>query len=367
VIYGKDAKRESWAPPSWSPGGFLVAYGRERGTVGETAPDGPVGDGGPGLYPSWAGDRIAFSVGSSLQVMQLGDAGGARRVLVPAYMKPTQSTGIAAWSPDHAHLAFGVSLGGHEGGIAVVNADGSDYRVIAHGLNQSVNPTWSPNGQTIAFETSHNRDFEIYSVRADGTQLRNLTNAPQAEDRMPAWSGNSIAFISNRARSPRDLYGYDLYTMSPDGSNVQVRAGDLHPNSSLAWSPDGSKIAFAAGRECLRWGIYVLDLATGAEQRLTNRCTFSGTNHADVLRGTPVRDVLLGLGGADRILGLGGYDQLDGGRGNDRIYGGAGADTIYGGPGADRISCGTGRDTAFMDKYDRVARDCELVYRDQRK
>lgn len=369
ATWGADAMRGSWAPPSWSPGGFLVEYGRDRGTFGETAPDGPLGDGGPGLYPSRAGDRIAITVGSSLQVMQLGDAGGARRVLVPAYAKPSQSTGVAAWSPDHTRLAFGVmsTSATGEGGIAVVNADGSGFRVIAAGLNQSVNPTWSPDGQTIAFETSRNRDFEIYSVRADGTQLRNLTNAPRAEDRMPAWSGNTIAFISNRDRSPRDLYGYALYTMSPDGSNLVKRAFDLHPSSPLAWSPDGSKIAFAAGRECLRWGIHVLDFAAGSERRVTNRCTVSGTGHADVLTGTNFRDIVNGLGGADRIVGLGGDDLLHGGRGNDRLFGGAGRDTLFGGPGADAISCGAGRDIAYVDKHDRIARDCELVHRDRSK
>jgi Tol biopolymer transport system component len=369
VIYGADAKRGSWAPPSWSPGGFLVEYGRDRGTVGETAPDGPLGDGGPGLYPSRGGDRIAITVGSSLQIMQLGDAGGARRVLVPAYVKPTQSTGLAVWSPDHTRLAFGVmsTSATGEGGIAVVNADGSDFRVIARGPNQSVNPTWSPDGQTIAFETSRNRDFEIYSVRADGTQLRNLTNAQQAEDRMPAWSGSTIAFISNRDRTRRDLYGYALYTMSPDGSKLRKQAFDLHPNSPLAWSPDGSKIAFAAGRECLRWGIYALDLANNTEQRVTNRCFVSGTGHADRLIGTNFRDIVNGLGGADRIVGLGGDDLLRGGRGNDHLFGGAGRDTLFGGPGADGISCGAGRDIAYVDKHDRVARDCELVYRDRAK
>jgi Ca2+-binding RTX toxin-like protein len=370
VIYGSDAKRGSWAPPSWSPGGFLVEYGRDRGTVGETAPDGPLGDGGPGLYPSRGGDRIALTVGSSLQIMQVGDAGGARRVLVAAYVKPSQSTGVAAWSPDHTRLAFGVmpTSATGEGAIAVVNADGSDFRVIARGRNQSVNPTWSPDGQTIAFETSRNRDFEIYSVRADGTQLRNLTNAPQAEDRMPAWSGNTIAFISNRDRTRRDLYGYALYTMSPDSSNLRKLASDLHPNSPLAWSPDGSKIAFAAGRECLRWGIYLLETAIpGVEQRVTNRCSYSGTGHGDVMRGTRFRDLLFGLAGADQIVALGGDDYVDGGRGNDRIFGGAGRDTLYGGPSADRISCGGGRDTAYVDKYDRVAHDCEVVYPDRRK
>jgi Ca2+-binding RTX toxin-like protein len=367
VIYGADAKRGSWAPPSWSPGGFLVEYGRDRGTVGETAPDGPLGDGGPGLYPSRAGDRIAVTVDSSLQVMQLGDIGGARRVVVPTYAKPSQSTGVAAWSPDQTRLAFGVMVGAHEAGIAVVNADGSDFKIIARGPNQSANPTWSPDGQTIAFETSRDRDFELYSVRVDGTGLRNLTNAPDAEDRMPAWSGNTIAFISSPHRTPPGEYGYSLYTMSPDGSNLRKQAQDLHPYSPIAWSPDRSKIAFASGRECLRWGIYVLDLATGAERRMTNRCIVSGTGRADSLTGTNFRDIVNGLGGADRIVGLGGDDLLHGDRGNDRLFGGAGRDTLFGGPGADRISCGAGRDIAYVDRHDRSARDCELVYRDRSK
>jgi hypothetical protein len=34
---------------------------------------------------------------------------------------------------------------------------------------------------------------------------------------------------------------------------------------------------------------------------------------------------------------------------------------------ADRIACGRGRDTAYVDKDDRVAHDCEVVYRDRRK
>ncbi len=110
-----------------------------------------------------------------------------------------------------------------EGAIGVVNADGSKFGVLARGANQSVNPTWSPDGQTIAFETNRDRDFEIYSVRLDGSDLRNLTHAPQGDDRMPAWHGNTIAFISNRDRSPRDLYGFALFTMSPDGSNLHWR------------------------------------------------------------------------------------------------------------------------------------------------
>jgi dipeptidyl aminopeptidase/acylaminoacyl peptidase len=397
-IYGADGRRTSWAPPSWAPGGLALAYGGDAESVRVTAPSGPVGDNGPGLFPSWAGNAIAVTVGSSLQLIEL--IVGTRRVLVPSYVKPTQSTGVAAWSPDGRWLALGVMSTTVEGGaIAVVLADGSDFRLLAHGLNQSVNPTWSPDGETIAFETNRDRNFEIYSVRLDGTQVRNLTQSPQGDDRMPAWHGNTIAFISNRDRSPRDLYGFALYTMSSDGSNARWHAPDLHPYSPVAWSPDGTQLAYAAGRECFRWGIYTMTLATEHQERISNPCTFNGSPRSDVLRGSPFLDYLYGGNGADHLYGLAGADLLDGGPGNDRLDGGPGPDriggaqgddTIVGGDGNDRISggrgsdhisagkgddfvesmadgrrdvisCGGGRDTVVAERLDRIAPDCERI------
>ena len=361
-FYGTDARRGSTAPPSWAPSGLAVAYGRDRQTVRVTAPTGPVGDNGPGLYPSWAGDSIAVTVFTQLQVIQLGDAGGARRVLVPNYVKPTQSKGVAVWSPDGSRLAFGVVVNENEGGIAIVNADGSDYHVVGRGPNQSVNPTWSPDGTRIAFETNRDGKFDIYSVRADGTQLSNLSNS-LADDRLPAWHGSTIAFISDRDRAFREVFGYSLYTMSEDGRVVIRRAADLHPYSAPVWSPDGSKLAYSSGRECARWGIYMLELATNHSERLTNNCRFSGTPGRDVLRGTPFRDFLGGGAGADVIWAGGGADRISGGTGNDRLYGGPGDDYLEGDRGLDTIRCGAGHDTVIADKKDRVAHDCERVQR----
>jgi hypothetical protein len=398
-ITGGDGRRGSVAPPSWDPNGVAVAFGGERDSVRVDGPGGRVGDDGPGAFPSWAGTTIAVTVGSSLEVIDL--IIGGRRTLIPSYVMPTQSNGVAVWSPDRRRLAFGLMLGFGEGGIGVINADGTELRVIARGPNQSVNPTWSPDGRTIAFETNREGNFEIYSARVDGTEVRNLTRTPQGEDRVPTWHGDTIAFISNRDRSPRDLYGFALYTMSPDGSNQTWWAHDLHPYSGVAWSPDGSRIAFAAGRECLRWGIYVIELATKSVQRITNRCTFAGNGRDDILRGTPFRDFMHGLGGADYLFGLGGPDLLRGDSGNDHLNGGPGADVLIGGPGddvlngadgndrliaegrghdrilggggadliesdnrwRDVISCGPGMDSVLADKLDRIARDCERVRR----
>ena len=370
--YGSDVKRTSRAPPSWAPSGLAVAYSRHFDSVGVTAPTGPVGDDGPGEFPSWAGNDIAYTIENEVRVLRLGD--DSRRTVFTNYIKPSQSNGVPMWSPDRTRLALGVTdLRSGEGAIAVIDADGSGSRLVGAGQNQAVNPTWSPDGRTIAFETNRDRNFEIYSVRVDGTQLRNLTNAPGGDDRMPAWSGNTIAFISNRDRKPGQLYGFALFTLSPDGSNLQWHAEDVHPYSPPAWSPDGSKIAFASGRQCLRWGIYVFDRTTDGLRRVTNQCVFEGTLRADVIRGTafldfinggPGRDRLYGLAGADRIDGDLGGDYLDGGPGRDELLGGRGNDLIKSAGGSrDVVSCGPGRDTVRADRLDRVMADCERVTR----
>jgi Tol biopolymer transport system component len=396
-VYDSDGMSSSFAPPSWSPNGLALAYGGNRGSVRVYAPSGHVGDDGAGLFPSWSGNAIAVTVGSSLQLIEL--IAGARRTLVSTYIKPTQSTGVAAWSPDGQRLAFGLMLNTLEGGIGIVHADGSGFRVLARGANQSVNPTWSPDGQSLAFETNRDGDFEIYSVRLDGRDVNNLTRTPQKDDRLPAWHGNTIAFISARDVPPQDLPDFALYTMSPEGSSQRWRAPDLHPYSALAWSPDGTRIAYAAGRECFRWGIYTMVLSTEHQERITNPCSFVGTPRDDVLRGSPFLDYLTGGDGADRLFGLGGSDSIDGGPGNDRLDGGPGADRIsgyvgddliVGGDGNDRIyadrgrdrvsagrgddvvdagsdgkrdviACGPGRDTVSAERIDRIARDCERV------
>lgn len=115
-----------------------------------------------------------------------------------------------------------------------------------------------------------------------------------------------------------------------------------------------------------------------------------GTRRSDTLDGTAAADLVLGIGGDDLIrgrreddclIGGPGRDRLVGGPGYDRLTGGAGADELVGGGGVNRydagagddvlraangraelVSCGTGRDTALVDRDDRI-RGCERVTR----
>ena len=105
-----------------------------------------------------------------------------------------------------------------------------------------------------------------------------------------------------------------------------------------------------------------------------------GRGGPDVLRGQRGADCLYGDAGADSLTGGAGNDALFGGDGNDRLTDADGRDRFSGGRGndtinardrsvsgrraADTVACGAGsRDRAFVDRRDRVARDCEIVRR----
>lgn len=69
-------------------------------------------------------------------------------------------------------------------------------------------------GNTVAFMSSRDGDWEIYSVNLDGTGLKQLTNN-SASDGLPAWSpnGKNLAFVSNQGGP------WAIWAMAPDGSN----------------------------------------------------------------------------------------------------------------------------------------------------
>jgi hypothetical protein len=95
----------------------------------------------------------------------------------------------------------------------------------------------------------------------------------------------------------------------------------------------------------------------------------------DKLTGGAGKDTLYGAGGNDTLSGGAANDKLFGGAGNDKLTGGAGTNRYSGGAGADKISarnrkreridCGKGRDTATVDRHDKV-KGCEKVRRARR-
>lgn len=218
--------------PAWSPDGTKIAF---HGFFGEAAnEDGGlfvINDDGSGLkllelgggQPTWSpdGNEIAFNTGGSLRVIRadgeksrslvehkqgssnaefpdwspdgskilfssdgiwIVDSDGSNLHRLQEHVidnRPVHPT----WSPDGSQIAFTAYTGdGPTGNIDVVNVDGTER----HTVGQGVDPTWSPDGTRIAFEAIDGGASHIYSVRADGTDLQQLTSGPDS-DHSPDW------------------------------------------------------------------------------------------------------------------------------------------------------------------------------------
>lgn len=147
-----------------------------------------------------------------------------------------------SWSPDGQKIAFVSNRDGGRVQIYVMDGDGGNPVKLTDGLI-SLSPSWAPNGQEIVFASSINGEsMQVYVMDSNGNNRQRLT-APQADGYEPAYSpdGQKIVFISGR-----DGTG-EIYMMDSDGGNQTRLTDDDDINErEPAWSPDGEKIAFTA-------------------------------------------------------------------------------------------------------------------------
>ena len=186
------------------------------------------------------------------------------------------------WSPDGTKIAF-ISNRDYLFSLYVMNADGSNARLVADRPLEPAEPAWSPDGEKIAFTAGvrftvgmDKPHVDIYLVNVDGSGVTQLTR-DSGSNGSPAWSpdGKQIAFVSNRDADGKSR----IWIMNADGSNQRIlfnnqNAGgpELH-GGQPAWSPDGTKILFTAFQPCGGRGavsIYVTNIDGTNTQRLTN-------------------------------------------------------------------------------------------------
>lgn len=122
---------------------------------------------------------------------------------------------------------------------------------------------------TLAFLTTRDGNFEVYSMTADGNNVTNLTNN-KALDFWSSWSpdGKELLFYSNRTGNN------DIFKMNADGSNPVNLTN--HPSNDYlpCWSPDGGQILFSSDRDHKSREIYVMNADGSGLQRLTNNELF---------------------------------------------------------------------------------------------
>jgi Tol biopolymer transport system component len=181
-----------------------------------------------------------------------------------------------SWSPDGDKIAF-VSFrdGSNNMEIYVMNADGTDQTRLTENDALDREPSWSPDGEKIAFASNRDGNYEIYVMDADGSDVTRLTDNDDALDREPSWSpdGEKIAFVSNRdaIEEPDEIGDANaIYSMdADDGDDVTMLTdNDVPLGSHPTWSPDGEKIVFVSFRDGDN-EIYTMDADGSDVTRLT--------------------------------------------------------------------------------------------------
>jgi len=299
--------------------------------------------------PDWSpdGSSIAFSRGPSFSATDIWrmDADGGNPVqLTSAAVRERQPE----WSPDGLTIVF-------ESGRAVATisaVDGSGRTVLGRGDA----PSYSPDGNRIVFARYRNGVSDIYSMKTDGSSVRNLTQTPTIDEFNPDWApdGRTIAFQRSQGGD------HDIWTMRPDGNVQYLITRNKVFDGFASYSPDGTAFVMVRSGRLVTINASGPPETTVAEASLLGNeyvsswqprsCTVTGTPGDDpALNGTAGADVICGLSGNDVIHALEGNDTIIGGGGADELFGEGGDDTIAGAAGADELSGADGDDRLTGD------------------
>ena len=126
----------------------------------------------------------------------------------------------------------------------------------------------SPDGSEVAFSWNRSGTFEIFSAPLDGERIFQLTEANERSV-WPRWSPDAkqLAFLRDRGGDER----FDIWLVDRDGEherNLTNEPGVTHRD--IAWSPDGTKLAYTANATGKSFAVHLIDVTTGAKRALTD-------------------------------------------------------------------------------------------------
>jgi Tol biopolymer transport system component len=174
----------------------------------------------------------------------------------------------AAGAATPPQIAFKQSPGDHYG-IVLLDQAGAGAVELTRGRPMPAFAgtfSWSPDGSRLVYASAGLVGGDLYSVAADGADLRRLTVGGGNE--YPAWSpdGGRIAYVHTvRVRRPGGTYRLDdeIWLVGAVGGNAQRLSHDAGAKYSPRWSPDGSRLLYSESVPYSHSGLFVVDPDTG--------------------------------------------------------------------------------------------------------
>jgi Tol biopolymer transport system component len=213
------------------------------------------------LGPQWSakGDAIVFGIGpfgaffNGFHNLFLGKAdrvdGGAQIAMIKPdgtgfreLTKGPNNNGFPSLAPDSTRVVYR-TFGSDGDGLRIMNLPTGAVTTLTTGYDNF--PLWSPRGDLIMFSRIEDGDYDVFTIRPDGTGVRRLTSSPGNDAHM-GWSadGERIVFTSSRMGFKDEVmytdapqpYG-ELFVMRYDGSDVQQLTDNQWEDGTPAWRP----------------------------------------------------------------------------------------------------------------------------------
>lgn len=205
------------------------------------------------LTPRWSPDntRIAFTTyrqgNPDIDVFSLG---------MNSLLSFTRFRGLnttPAWSPDGEKIAFCSSMNGYPD-IYVSDTHGRNLKRLTFSVHSGNNsPAWNPKtGAQIAFISDRSGIAQLYVMDSDGSNVQRLINEGGWVD-APSWSpdGQFIAFMWKRHGEGGN---FDIYVLEVATRRWIQLTQDQGQNENPSWAPDSRHLVFSSNRS----GVYQL-------------------------------------------------------------------------------------------------------------
>lgn len=225
------------------------------------------GDGEPSLSPD--GGRVVFDSSKrdgdyEIYMIHTDGSGLVRLTTHPGNdLRPS-------WSPDGNQILYISCSSNSICYISVMNADGSNPKPLLKTDASFLD--WSPDGRQIVFAAAKTLNV----MNADGTDVRLITTQPQFIY-SPVWSpdGSKIAFLVQKTKDGP----VEVDVIDKDGKNQHsLTAGYYVIYGGLSWSPDGQKLLFTMngdGRSTKGASqLYIVNADGSGLQKLEAPCTY---------------------------------------------------------------------------------------------
>lgn len=139
--------------------------------------------------------------------------------------------------------------------------------------------TVSPDGKTILFGRMIDRKMDLWTMKPDGTGAVQITHTPEWQEGGAQWlpDGQRIIYrawkITDQGQRGMPM---QIFTIKPDGSDMKQITSEAGTNWAPAPAPDGRHFVFVKLLPPRNFEVYMMDLVSGEQKRLTFNDAFDG-------------------------------------------------------------------------------------------